>query len=929
MDNIKQTITENSVVYLYLFPELTDEDIEILKAYGLNFAGKNHGATGDEDNWVVTGSKTALERYAEKWLGYELHPDYLYEYDDFAGEIVNEACEVEENIEQLEIDNDDSVEGIVTFDRKICESFEDVTLEEVLEWLSEHDTAYEDVQMYFNTKDLEELDKEEIISWIADYNQLYDDFKSFFKDRLTLDEAVGRPSQATLDDCLEYYKNNAFGYNGVEDYVDTEFPMHSQEFKAEVVNYIKERKNESLSEYTSVNEDSQKLIAGKSTRKDDLVGNDVTISDEASEYLDEDELSYVGSDGTVIEYDDKSSRCKVKFGDGYIITLPREYINESKSIKEDADNWSFDKAIDWLTDIAMDQYLYSTRDDNAFWSAVGLALDHETLPAVLKTPGARKKIMQIAPRMVASKYYAKIHRFDRPHKNESKSIKESRPDKDIITTTNKVTIKYGNSVKEVETCKPIKVTKKQLDSYKDNYSIVDVLEESKFINEGARLTVDSEGLKKCIRPLCQRAIDELELPIESFTLSNGNIIKYKHPVYFVFEFNIHLKGPILPTYKWQQSEDEIITLKIRLTKIPTNVNITPELLCKDNLEDVKNDIRDHVFTESELENHKSILEDKLNKVSNICDEIGSKYSIKLEPSFYPSIEELDGTPDERITLYVKPVEIEGKLGNFQPSNIHSGYMGYTVDNIEYSTDMDYVDHKFGVDAANFKLVDYELDYNQIYNEIENRVQNILQSIDKVDSKIKLHAKAEKELDLQLETINKQIGSNILTKNTEPSIYELGFSILCDINGKTFKDYIDEKEVLDPNFWKKYMRKVNQRIRSTDKSKQNSRVNNSTRIDFEDEDSEVISTESLKEGVHRIYVNGELKDEIESSNPVHEVDPIAYKYKKLNGVKEVRVNYADGTTNTMQVESINESSYKKGDKVELDNGMTGTVTKDFD
>lgn len=72
----------------------------------------------------------------------------------------------------------------------------------------------------------------------------------------------------------------------------------------------------------------------------------------------------------------------------------------------------------------------------------------------------------------------------------NKALKESRPDKDIKTTTNKVTIKYGNSVKEVETCKPIKVTNKQLDSYKDNYSIVDVLDESKSINEENELSTE-------------------------------------------------------------------------------------------------------------------------------------------------------------------------------------------------------------------------------------------------------------------------------------------------------------------------------------------------------------------------------------------------------------------------------------------------------
>lgn len=77
--------------YIYLFPELTDEDIDFLKAYNLKYLGKNYGAYGDEENWVVTGDKDNLERYAQNYLGYELHPDYLYDADDFAGDIVNES----------------------------------------------------------------------------------------------------------------------------------------------------------------------------------------------------------------------------------------------------------------------------------------------------------------------------------------------------------------------------------------------------------------------------------------------------------------------------------------------------------------------------------------------------------------------------------------------------------------------------------------------------------------------------------------------------------------------------------------------------------------------------------------------------------------------------------------------------------------------
>lgn len=68
---------------------------------------------------------------------------------------------------------------------------------------------------------------------------------------------------------------------------------------------------------------------------------------------------------------------------------------------------------------------------------------------------------------------------------ESKPIKESRPDKEIITSDKggKTSIKYGNSRKECDTCKPTKVSPKQLKGYKDNYSCVKVVEESNSLKE--------------------------------------------------------------------------------------------------------------------------------------------------------------------------------------------------------------------------------------------------------------------------------------------------------------------------------------------------------------------------------------------------------------------------------------------------------------
>lgn len=89
--SISKSINETFATHLYLFPELNDEDLKTANAYMLKYLGKNYGINGDEENWVLAGSEEDICRYADRYLGYELHPDYLYEIDDFAGDIVNES----------------------------------------------------------------------------------------------------------------------------------------------------------------------------------------------------------------------------------------------------------------------------------------------------------------------------------------------------------------------------------------------------------------------------------------------------------------------------------------------------------------------------------------------------------------------------------------------------------------------------------------------------------------------------------------------------------------------------------------------------------------------------------------------------------------------------------------------------------------------
>lgn len=81
--------------YIYLFPSSgwTKQDTNALYGYNLIYLGKNKDIemNGEETgfiNIVVQGTKEDLEEFGDKWLdGYELHPDYLYKKDEFAGEI--------------------------------------------------------------------------------------------------------------------------------------------------------------------------------------------------------------------------------------------------------------------------------------------------------------------------------------------------------------------------------------------------------------------------------------------------------------------------------------------------------------------------------------------------------------------------------------------------------------------------------------------------------------------------------------------------------------------------------------------------------------------------------------------------------------------------------------------------------------------------
>lgn len=76
--------------YIYLFPDepaMGHYQYEC-RRFGCEYLGKNRFQ--GERNLVIKGQLSDLKRYANS-IGYDLHPDYLYKEDDFAGDI-SDAC---------------------------------------------------------------------------------------------------------------------------------------------------------------------------------------------------------------------------------------------------------------------------------------------------------------------------------------------------------------------------------------------------------------------------------------------------------------------------------------------------------------------------------------------------------------------------------------------------------------------------------------------------------------------------------------------------------------------------------------------------------------------------------------------------------------------------------------------------------------------
>lgn len=75
--------TKDEQLFIYQFPRtMKQSDINGAEEYDLEFLGKVNEKGFQPGDYLIQGRLEDLQRYCDEWLGYEMHPDYLYKDKD-------------------------------------------------------------------------------------------------------------------------------------------------------------------------------------------------------------------------------------------------------------------------------------------------------------------------------------------------------------------------------------------------------------------------------------------------------------------------------------------------------------------------------------------------------------------------------------------------------------------------------------------------------------------------------------------------------------------------------------------------------------------------------------------------------------------------------------------------------------------------------
>lgn len=301
--------------YIYLFPDVPamgDYKNEC-KKFGLKFLGKNYFE--DEKNLVIKGSKANLKKYAD-FLDYDLHPDYLYDENDFAGDI-EESCSKSKKLKEDYLDDDYKAIATslsngwyhgTTYDgrkwglsinggdgEQFSPLFADAVAREVAFCVEDGNLSYDGLECILYKDNLEDIDEEQLakdletvgadindfdedgaITFYIDYEIDLDEYEDDEYDESLKEEHIVKP------DAVFFNENNTAFWNGckierekIDDEDDDDYWDYKVYDKAGVFKYSSDDLEKAIN---YINKWEESLEKGKSkdlkeARDDDRVAH--------------------------------------------------------------------------------------------------------------------------------------------------------------------------------------------------------------------------------------------------------------------------------------------------------------------------------------------------------------------------------------------------------------------------------------------------------------------------------------------------------------------------------------------------------------------------------------------------------------------------------------------------------------------------------
>lgn len=141
---------------------------------------------------------------------------------------------VERRIAYLE--DDATIESSCNSKSKV-ESAAEITFDDTIDWLSEHDQAYQDCQDYFGVDDLHDVAEEDVDAWISDHDRLFEDYVAHFgKAAVGIESATD--ATITIDTVLNFLSSKGYDIStdevknyaeGVVEYMDMSRQAYEKE----------------------------------------------------------------------------------------------------------------------------------------------------------------------------------------------------------------------------------------------------------------------------------------------------------------------------------------------------------------------------------------------------------------------------------------------------------------------------------------------------------------------------------------------------------------------------------------------------------------------------------------------------------------------------------------------------------------------------